>query len=106
MAFKTMLSTTPDIYALQIGVDAKIYVCKSFNQFLGEINSPALPGTTCNCIDQGPDLDPNFMGVTSALGLPGFVQSSFTSETNCAVGIAEVNSANGVSVFQTLHTNR
>jgi len=61
-----MLSATPDIYALQMASDKKIYVCRSFSPFLGVINDPSVPGTGCNYIDNGVDLDPNFMGNTSA----------------------------------------
>lgn len=85
MGSKTVLSTTPDIYGLQIAPDGKIYVCKSFNQFLGVINYPTLGGIACNYIDNGLDLDPFFNGVTSSLSLPGFVQSIFRGEVNCSV---------------------
>lgn len=90
LASKIPLSTTSSTYALQIAVDGKIYVCKSFSQYLGVIDNPNVQGISCNYIDQGLDLDPNFMGISAALGLPGFVQSAFTSETDCATGIDEV----------------
>jgi len=73
----TILSITPDIYALQLGPDHKIYATKSFSQFLGVINDPDLAGIACNYVDMGFDLDPNFNGITSSLGLPGFIQSYF-----------------------------
>jgi hypothetical protein len=83
LASKTPLSVTQDIYGMQLANDGKIYVVKSFSQFLGVINSPNIAGPTCNYVDQGLDLDPNFMGVMSSLSLPGFVQSFLNNEGNC-----------------------
>jgi len=98
-----MLSATPDIYALQMASDKKIYVCRSFSPFLGVINDPSVPGTGCNYIDNGVDLDPNFMGNTSALGLPGFVQSNFRSEIVCSPSaVGTLNAENATAVFPTL----
>jgi len=85
-ASQTALSQTPDIYALQRASDNKVYVCKSFNQYLGVINYPDLAGVNCNYVDNGVNLDPNFLGVTSALGLPGFPQSVVNSgEAGCFI---------------------
>src|SRR5205823_3417462 len=75
IASQTALSQTPDIYGLQLGPDRRIYVCKSFNQYLGVIANPDIAGVACNYSDLGVDLDPNFQGITSSLGLPGFVES-------------------------------
>src|SRR5207248_2194055 len=80
LASQTALSQTPDIYGLQIAADKKIYVCRSFSQFLGIINFPDLAGIGCNYVDNGVDLDPNFLGITSSLGLPDFPQSIFHSK--------------------------
>lgn len=99
MASKTVLSTTSDLYALQIALDGKIYVCKSFSQYLGVINDPAQVGTACNYVDLGLDLDPNFNGITAALGLPGFVQSSFKAEIICSTGIKDINSFQHLTVY-------
>ncbi|MEO5571193.1 MAG: T9SS type A sorting domain-containing protein [Bacteroidia bacterium] len=100
IASKTILSFTPDIYALQMASDGKIYACRSFSQFLGVISSPLVQGTGCNYIDNGIDLDPNFMGITSALGLPAFVQSDFRSEIFCiANSVDELNSGSTVIAF-------
>jgi type IX secretion system substrate protein len=93
IASKAIISFTPDIYGMQMAMDGKIYVCRSFSSFLGVINDPAIPGTGCNYMDNGFDLDPNFMGTTSALGLPGFVQSNFRSEIACSP--SQVNEMNG-----------
>lgn len=90
IASKTVISATPDIYGLQLAADGKIYAAKSFNQFLGIIDQPSLPGISCNYIDMGLDLDPQFTGNTSALSLPGFVQSVFRDELACpAAGISK-----------------
>ncbi|HKR03636.1 MAG TPA: T9SS type A sorting domain-containing protein [Bacteroidia bacterium] len=100
IASKTMLSLTPDIYALQMASDGKIYVCRSFSAFLGVINDPSIPGTGCNYLDNGIDLDPNFTGATSALGLPNFVQSNFRSEITCSPNSAnELNAGNSLTVY-------
>jgi hypothetical protein len=100
LATKVILSSTPDIYGLQIGADNKIYVCRSFSTFLGVINDPSIAGTGCNYVDNGIDLDPAFMGVTSALGLPGFVQSNFRTETVCSTNsINEFNQYNSELVY-------
>jgi hypothetical protein len=84
LASLTVLSTTPDIYALQIANDGRIYVCKSFSSSLGVINFPNVQGVGCNYVDVGVDLDPQFMGVTSSLGLPAFIQSAFRLEVDCS----------------------
>ncbi len=106
LASKAIISSTPDIYGLQIGADNKIYVCRSFSTFLGVINDPSVAGTGCNYVDNGIDLDPAFMGVTSALGLPGFVQSNFRTETVCSTNsINELNSHDQVDVYPNPFTN-
>ncbi|MEO8086657.1 MAG: hypothetical protein ABI763_07555 [Bacteroidota bacterium] len=83
IASKTILSSTPDIYALQIANDGRIYVTRSFSSFLGIINFPNTQGIGCNYVDNGVDLDPQFTGVTSSLGLPAFIQSIFHLELDC-----------------------
>ncbi|MBK6399456.1 MAG: T9SS type A sorting domain-containing protein [Bacteroidetes bacterium] len=78
------LSSTPDIYGIQLTNNGDIYVCRSWSSFLGKIDDPDVMGTGCNYIDNGINLDPNSVGITSGLGLPGFVQSAFKSpEENC-----------------------
>ena len=83
LASKTILSDVPDIYGLQIANDGRIYVCKSFSQWLGVIGSPNVAGLGCNYVDQGVDLDPQFNGVTASLGFPAFIQSAFRLEVDC-----------------------
>lgn len=83
IASQTGLSITPDIYGLQLAPDGKIYVTKSFSQFLGVINFPDLAGPSCNYVNNGIDLDPLFLGHTSALTLPGFDQSFFKRQESC-----------------------
>ena len=83
LATKTILSSTADIYALQIANDGKIYVTRSFSNYLGVIASPNVAGVACNYTDFGVDLDPQFLGVTSSLGLPAFIQSAFRLEVDC-----------------------
>ncbi len=74
---ETSLSTTADIYGLQLANDGKIYVCKSFSQFVGVVNTPSLAGAACNYNDLQVDVDPAFMGITGALSLPGFPSNYF-----------------------------
>lgn len=83
IASQVVISMTPDIYALQLAPDGKIYVVKSFSQFLGVINNPDSAGIACDYVDFGLDLDPLFMGVTASLGLPCFVQSYFIPPGGC-----------------------
>jgi hypothetical protein len=80
----TINSASVYYYALQIAPDYNIYVCKSWNQYLGVVNSPELPGIACNYVELGFDLDPGANGVTSGLGLPSFVQSNFHNESPCS----------------------
>lgn len=84
-------SGTNFYYALQLAVDEHIYLCTSWSQFLGVVGSPEIPGTGCNFNPNGFDLDPNFIGLSSALGLPAFIQSYFRGEVACTVpiGISE-----------------
>lgn len=83
LASQTNVALVSDVYALQMGPDGKIYVCKSFNSHLGVINIPNALAPSCNFVDNFLDLDPNFNGVTSALGLPGFVQSFVGRADDC-----------------------
>ena len=71
------LSATPSIYGLQLANDGKIYVCKSFSQYIGVVNTPSVAGAGCNYNDLQVDVDPSFMGTTAALSLPGFPSSYF-----------------------------
>ncbi|HWY12329.1 MAG TPA: T9SS type A sorting domain-containing protein, partial [Bacteroidia bacterium] len=87
------LSVTTDIYGLQLANDGKVYVCKSFSQYLGVVNSPNIAGAACNYQDLQINLDPSLMGITSALGLPGFPQNYFMPNSfTCPVvlGVNEI----------------
>jgi len=97
-ASKTTLSTTPDIYSLQLANNGKIYAAVSFNQFLAVINNPNTVGTGCSYVDQGLDLDPGSNGTTSGLGLPGFVQSYFKISL-CTTGIDEAKEIAAASIY-------
>lgn len=97
-----ILSTTPSIYPLQRGPDGKIYVVKSFGQYLGVIHSPDNVGSVaCDYVDNAIDLDPAFMGANSGIGLPNFVCSFTGSNSACqgsSAGIDE-NDLQAGSVF-------
>lgn len=96
----TVLSTTPDIYGLQIANDGRIYVCKSLSPIVGIINSPNTAGTGCNYVDNGIDLDPQLMGVNSGLSFPAFIQSSFRLEVDCTpTAVLDLTSENIFEIF-------
>lgn len=76
LASKVPLSSTDDLYGLQLGPDGKIYVSRSFSTpFLGVISNPEVSGFGCNYVENGLDLDPSFLGVNGALSLPSFMQT-------------------------------
>lgn len=91
-----IISTTPDIYPLQRGPDGKIYVVKSFSQYVGVIQSPDNVGNlACNYVDNAIDLDPGLMALNSALGLPNLVSSFMGGASLCpgaSAGMDENNS--------------
>jgi hypothetical protein len=94
------LSTQPDLYALQMGPDGKIYLASSWSPYLAVINDPDQTGLAANFNLQGVLLDPSGNGITSALGLPGFVQSYFRILSTCeTVGLASTNGRSGVNIF-------
>lgn len=100
IASQAQISITSDIYGLQLARDEKIYVCKSFSQWLGVVNNPEVAGFGCNYVDNGIDLDPLFNGVTSALSLPGFIQSWLKGEGACSPsGVEAVRRSEKVNVF-------
>ena len=97
-----IISTTPDIYPLQRGPDGKIYVVKSFSQYVGVIQSPDNVGNlACNYVDNAIDLDPSFMGLNSGIGLPNLVSSFMGGASLCPGASAGVddNGSENVTVF-------
>lgn len=92
---KITLSVTPDLYALQIGPDGKIYVCKSWSSTLGVINFPDVHGYSCDFNESAVNLDPNYQGITSALGLPEFAQNFFITENSCLATMVNPISSSG-----------
>ena len=99
IASKTVINFTPDLYALQLGNDGKIYVCKSFSSYLDVIDSPDEAGFDCNYVFNAVNLDPDYQGITSALGLPDFV-SSFLAPSTCeALESNDPMEAKRISIF-------
>lgn len=99
-ASKTGLSTTSDLYALQMGPDGKIYVAESFGSpFIGVINNPDIYGTGANFNDMGVLIDPNGNGVMGSLGLPSFMQDFLKTGVTCSVGIQDVSQENFIAVY-------
>jgi hypothetical protein len=104
-ATQTSLSTTMDTYGMQLANDGKIYIVKSFSQYIGVVNSPNLLGLAANYQDTQLDVDPGFFGVTAALSTPGFVQSyflpvGFTCPTPLSTGVNEIGiQKQGVIVY-------
>jgi hypothetical protein len=71
-------SFDPDILrAMQLAPDGKIYVSKSGTPFLCVINSPNASGPASSYSADVINVDPNAVGASCMLGLPGFVQSYF-----------------------------
>lgn len=64
-----------DLRQLQLANNGKIYVCQSFDNYLGVIANPTVAGAGCNYQDSVVNLDPGFNGNMSNLGLPNFVTS-------------------------------
>jgi hypothetical protein len=104
-------STDPNILrSMQQASDGKIYISKSNSPFLCVINSPNLTGAASNYSDNAVNVDPNSIGSSCMLGLPGFVQSYFhplypdivTCPTNTVtnpVGISSAGTGDQVKVF-------
>ncbi len=88
---KTVLSTTVDIYGMQLANNGKIYVDRSYSSWIGVINSPGTAGTGCNYVDNGVNVDPNSTGINSGLTLPGFVQSLLKESACDFTGLAGDN---------------
>lgn len=102
LASRTPLTVTPDIYGLQIASDGKIYVARSFgSQYLGVINSPNTPSVGCNYVENGVDLDTAFMGNTSALSLPGFMQTYLKNTLSIVCPGAGIDDEilNGIGIY-------
>jgi hypothetical protein len=96
-------SFDPDILrAMQAGPDGKIYIAKSGTPFMCAINSPNALGPACNYSDDVINVDPNAVGASCMLGLPGFVQSYFNPSfpnivtcSNVTTGIPEATKDTG-----------
>jgi len=79
---RTLLSKSNDKWygALQIAIDAKIYLAIMDSPFLGVINNPDFEAVNCNFLENGIGLS----GKTSSLGLPTFIQTLFEVKiTDC-----------------------
>lgn len=102
-ASKVPLTTTPDLYGMQMGPDGKIYIAQSFGTpFMGVISNPEVAGFGCNFSDTGLNLDPGGNGVNGALGVPSFMQDylRLAGGVLCpTTGIAESESENPSFVF-------
>jgi gliding motility-associated-like protein len=95
-------SSSPTIGGMQLGPDSKIYLARYLNEYMGVINFPNSPGTTCNYVDDGVYLD----GEKSRRGTPNFIQSYFNnprfSYLNLCFGdstqffISDINGVNSV----------
>ncbi len=83
-----IVSTTPDIYPLQRGPDGKIYVGRSYTQYVGVIQSPNSVGNlACDYIDNAIDLDPGMTGINGGIGLPNFVCSFTSDDSDCTLDV-------------------
>ena len=61
--------------ALQLGLDGKIYVCRTFNRYLNVIEDPNVIGLGCNYSSGAISLGNN----SAVYGLPSFIQSLFVA---------------------------
>lgn len=96
LASKTSLSTTDNLYGLQMAPNGKIYVSRSFSSnFLAVIDSPDLPGVAAGYSDTGLDIDPGFMGNNAGTTLPSFPQNFIASALNfpCPLPLGIVEAA-------------
>lgn len=66
--------TNYDIGQLQLGPDKKIYVARDTKNYIGVIQNPDLPGTSCNFLGNGPSLPTS----NSRLGLPTMIGGNFS----------------------------
>jgi hypothetical protein len=91
-----------DNYALQLGIDGKIYVASN-NGYLSAINDPNNPGLSCNFQDSAVFLS----GRSSSLGLPNFIDSYDYSNTSydCNNGIEEQTKNDEFIIFPNPSTN-
>lgn len=97
------VSTADVMRALQLGPDKKIYVAKAYQPFLAVINNPDSLQAACNFADNAVSLDIN----SSALGLPGFVQSIFRGGPRAAFASTDTTICPGTCVdFQNLSLNQ
>lgn len=106
--FSTIAMTQTDVpaaaglslYALQIGIDKKIYVNQSNSNWLGVIKTPTATGAACNYTDMAIDLDPATVGKNAAQSLPAFLSSYFNTAT-CpnTSGIPELISSHQNLIF-------
>jgi len=96
---KTVINYTPDLYALQLANDGRIYVCKDFNSYLDAIDSPNVAGLNCNYLFNYLNLDPNYQGITSGVGLPDFVASFFATSVCNALSSEDVPEMNSALIF-------
>jgi hypothetical protein len=100
-ASRVPISATPDLYALQMGPDGKIYVAESFTSpFIGVINNPDTYGFGANFVDNAIQVDPGGMGAMCGLGFPSFLQDYLKINVTCSsVGLDEKNNPETFRVY-------
>lgn len=94
------LSTTTSMYGMQLASNGDIYCVEGFTNRLPFIASPDLAGFSCGYDAFGIDIDPGFMGCSSGLTPPGFMQTYLKNAfgTICTTGI-ETNVMDAIAVF-------
>lgn len=70
-SFTTIPSDGTYIFGLQLGPDNKIYVSRTYDEYIGVINSPDLLGGQCNYVDQAISLSPQYC----IAGLPNILKT-------------------------------
>lgn len=94
----------PQLCALQLGPDNKIYVARQNQTALGVINNPNASGTACNYVHQGPSIAPNTcrMGLPNQIPnfqrppLPALVPASFPPPCQTAAFLSPLNIGNTI----------
>jgi hypothetical protein len=101
LASLTIISITPDLYGMQLAPDGYIYVVPSYTSHLNAITDPNMPGLSCAYIENTINLDPNYIGASTAITLPNFVQSYFDyGHKGCTVPTANEQIEKGkISIY-------
>lgn len=77
IASKSIISTNPNLTALQLGPDGNIYVSNDGSSFIGRINNSSSLGVLCNFVVNSINLDPTSSGKKCSWGLPAISMDNY-----------------------------